>query len=125
MRRLEPLSGFPEWLPEQRLVELGVLDAIRQQIESTSRWWKSICRLSILAGTQTIFLIVRRTRGGEQRAGAGIVAGVGLYRVQLRRARDQWCASLARQWCVAAQHSRCIQLATLFDADCPNSARMF
>jgi len=33
MKRVEPLSGFPEWLPEQRLVELAVLDAIRRQFE--------------------------------------------------------------------------------------------
>jgi histidyl-tRNA synthetase len=31
--RPRPISGFPEWLPEQRLVELKWLDAIRQHFE--------------------------------------------------------------------------------------------
>ena len=29
-----PLSGFPEWLPEQRLIELSVLDHVRAAFES-------------------------------------------------------------------------------------------
>ncbi|MFZ9986940.1 MAG: histidine--tRNA ligase [Candidatus Nanopelagicales bacterium] len=33
MARPTSLSGFPEWLPEGRLVELGVLDVIRQVFE--------------------------------------------------------------------------------------------
>ncbi len=30
----KPLSGFPEWLPEQRLVELRWIDTIRRIFES-------------------------------------------------------------------------------------------
>ena len=33
MARSSGLSGFPEWLPEGRLVELGVLDVVRQVFE--------------------------------------------------------------------------------------------
>ena len=33
MARSAGLSGFPEWLPEGRLVELGVLDVVRQVFE--------------------------------------------------------------------------------------------
>ena len=33
MSRPAPLSGFPEWLPAQRLVELEVLDSIRRTFE--------------------------------------------------------------------------------------------
>ncbi len=33
MSRIFPLSGFPEWLPGQRLVELSVLDRIRTTFE--------------------------------------------------------------------------------------------
>ncbi|MFM1965900.1 MAG: hypothetical protein RL134_1625 [Actinomycetota bacterium] len=33
MGRTAGLSGFPEWLPEGRLVELGVLDVVRQVFE--------------------------------------------------------------------------------------------
>src|SRR5262245_51156764 len=31
--RPQPISGFPEWLPEQRLVELKWIDTIRQHFE--------------------------------------------------------------------------------------------
>ncbi len=33
MKKIAPISGFPEWLPEQRLVELRVIDLIREQFE--------------------------------------------------------------------------------------------
>ncbi len=33
MSKFAPISGFPEWLPEQRLVELQCLDTIRRQYE--------------------------------------------------------------------------------------------
>src|SRR2546423_14307392 len=33
MTRISPLSGFPEWLPAQRIVELTVLDRIRTTFE--------------------------------------------------------------------------------------------
>ncbi len=33
MSRVSPLSGFPEWLPGQRIVELSVLDRIRTTFE--------------------------------------------------------------------------------------------
>ncbi len=33
MARTSPLSGFPEWLPEQRLVEQQVLDTLREVFE--------------------------------------------------------------------------------------------
>jgi histidyl-tRNA synthetase len=33
MRGPQPISGFPEWLPEQRLVELELLDRIRTRFE--------------------------------------------------------------------------------------------
>ena len=33
MSRVQPLSGFPEWLPAQRIVELEVLDTVRRVFE--------------------------------------------------------------------------------------------
>jgi histidyl-tRNA synthetase len=33
MAKIRPISGFPEWLPEQRLVEQGVLDVLRRKFE--------------------------------------------------------------------------------------------
>src|SRR2546421_11994427 len=33
MTKISPISGFPEWLPGQRLVELSVLDRIRRTFE--------------------------------------------------------------------------------------------
>jgi len=34
MAKISPISGFPEWLPEQRLVEQTVLDGLRRRFES-------------------------------------------------------------------------------------------
>jgi histidyl-tRNA synthetase len=33
MAKIRPISGFPEWLPEQRLVEQDVLDGLRRKFE--------------------------------------------------------------------------------------------
>jgi histidyl-tRNA synthetase len=33
MAKIRPISGFPEWLPEQRLVEQEVLDGLRRRFE--------------------------------------------------------------------------------------------
>ena len=33
MAKITALTGFPEWLPEQRLVEQRVLDLVRQKFE--------------------------------------------------------------------------------------------
>lgn len=33
MKRIQPISGFPEWLPEQRLVEQQIMDRIRDKFE--------------------------------------------------------------------------------------------
>ena len=33
MARKASLSGFPEWLPQERLVELHVLDVLRRTFE--------------------------------------------------------------------------------------------
>src|SRR4051794_37755067 len=33
MAKMRPISGFPEWLPEQRLVEQQVLDGLRSSFE--------------------------------------------------------------------------------------------
>ena len=33
MAKARPISGFPEWLPEQRMVEQRLLDGIRRQFE--------------------------------------------------------------------------------------------
>ena len=35
MARSASLSGFPEWLPEERLVELHVLDTLRRVFEGS------------------------------------------------------------------------------------------
>ena len=33
MAKINPISGFPEWLPEERLVEQEVLDGLRDKFE--------------------------------------------------------------------------------------------
>src|SRR5690606_38567601 len=33
MAKITPLTGFPEWLPEQRLVEQRVIDDVRRKFE--------------------------------------------------------------------------------------------
>ena len=33
MSKFAPISGFPEWLPEQRLLEQQCMDTIRRQYE--------------------------------------------------------------------------------------------
>jgi histidyl-tRNA synthetase len=33
MAKIRPISGFPEWLPEQRLVEQSILDGLRSRFE--------------------------------------------------------------------------------------------
>ena len=33
MSKFAPISGFPEWLPEQRMFELQCLDTIRREYE--------------------------------------------------------------------------------------------
>ena len=33
MAKIAPLSGFPEWLPAERLIELDVLDTVRRVFE--------------------------------------------------------------------------------------------
>ena len=33
MSRVSALSGFPEWLPQERIVEQHVLDGVRREFE--------------------------------------------------------------------------------------------
>src|ERR671926_1864170 len=33
MAKINPISGFPEWLPDQRMIELRVLDRLRATFE--------------------------------------------------------------------------------------------
>ena len=37
MARIAPLSGFPEWLPTQRVVEQYVLDTLREVVDERGR----------------------------------------------------------------------------------------
>jgi histidyl-tRNA synthetase len=33
MQQVQPISGFPEWLPAERLLEQELLDSLRRQFE--------------------------------------------------------------------------------------------
>ncbi|MDQ3740621.1 MAG: histidine--tRNA ligase [Actinomycetota bacterium] len=71
MAKARPISGFPEWLPEQRLVEQRLLDAIRTQFELfgftpiETRAVEPLDQLLAKGETDKEIYTLRRLQGGE------------------------------------------------------------
>jgi histidyl-tRNA synthetase len=69
--KARPISGFPEWLPEQRLVELRLLDVIRRQFELfgfapiETRSVEPLDQLLAKGETDKEIYTLRRLQGGE------------------------------------------------------------
>src|SRR5918997_6378842 len=79
MAKARPISGFPEWLPEQRLVELRLLDGIRRQFELfgfapiETRAVEPLDQLLAKGETDKEIYTLRRLQGGEdERAELGL-----------------------------------------------------
>ena len=79
MARARAISGFPEWLPEQRLVELRLLDGIRRQFELfgfapiETRSVEPIEQLLAKGETDKEIYTLRRLQGGDdERAELGL-----------------------------------------------------
>jgi histidyl-tRNA synthetase len=75
--RIAPLSGFPEWLPGQRIVEQHVLDVLREVFELhgfASVETRSVEPLEQMLRKGEIdkeVYVLRRLQAGEQETGAG------------------------------------------------------
>ncbi|HEX8122515.1 MAG TPA: histidine--tRNA ligase [Solirubrobacteraceae bacterium] len=71
MAKARPISGFPEWLPEQRLVELRLLDEIRRQFELfgfapiETRSVEPLDQLLAKGETDKEIYTLRRLQGGD------------------------------------------------------------
>jgi histidyl-tRNA synthetase len=79
MAKARAISGFPEWLPEQRLVELRLLDGIREQFELfgfapiETRAVEPLDQLLAKGETSKEVYTLRRLQGGEdERAELGL-----------------------------------------------------
>ena len=71
MAKARAISGFPEWLPEQRIVELRLLDGIRRQFELfgfapiETRAAEPLDQLLAKGETDKEIYTLRRLQGGE------------------------------------------------------------
>lgn len=79
MAKISPISGFPEWLPEQRLVEQAFLDAIRDRFESygftpiETRAVEPLDQLLRKGETdQEVYILRRLQEEGSKDAGLGL-----------------------------------------------------
>src|SRR3712207_7910245 len=79
MAKARAISGFPEWLPEQRMVELRLLDGIRRQFELfgfapiETRAVEPLDQLLAKGETDKEIYTLRRLQGGEdERAELGL-----------------------------------------------------
>jgi histidyl-tRNA synthetase len=79
MAKARPISGFPEWLPEQRMVEQRLLDGIRRQFELfgfapiETRSVEPLDQLLAKGETDKEIYTLRRLQGGEdERAELGL-----------------------------------------------------
>ena len=82
MSKIAPLSGFPEWLPAQRIVELSVLDRIRHTFELygfaslETRAVEPLDQLLRKGETSKEVYVVRRLQGDHAQ---GDEVGLGLH----------------------------------------------
>jgi histidyl-tRNA synthetase len=71
MAKARAISGFPEWLPEQRIVEQRLLDGIRRQFELfgfapiETRAVEPLDQLLAKGETDKEIYTLRRLQGGE------------------------------------------------------------
>ena len=78
MARARPISGFPEWLPEQRIVELRLLDEIRRQFELfgfapiETRAVEPLDQLLAKGETDKEIYTLRRLQAEEDDEGSGL-----------------------------------------------------
>jgi histidyl-tRNA synthetase len=86
MARPTPLSGFPEWLPDGRLVEQHVLDTLRRTFELhgfsgiETRAVEPLDQLLRKGETSKEVYVLRRLQeAGEEGSAAGKDAGLGLH----------------------------------------------
>src|SRR5256714_12544039 len=76
MSKINPISGFPEWLPAQRIVELTVLDRIRRTFELygfapvETRAVEPLDQLLRKGDTSKEVYLLRRLQEAEEAAGA-------------------------------------------------------
>jgi len=85
MARPTPLSGFPEWLPEGRVVEQHVLDTLRRTFELhgfagiETRAVEPLDQLLRKGETSKEIYVLRRLQEQEADEGRGEQAGLGLH----------------------------------------------
>jgi histidyl-tRNA synthetase len=78
MAKINPISGFPEWLPEQRLVEQAVLDRIRRTFELygfaplETRAVEPLDQLLSKGETSKEVYLLRRLQGGADDGDLGL-----------------------------------------------------
>jgi histidyl-tRNA synthetase len=78
MSKINPISGFPEWLPAQRIVELTVLDRIRRTFELygfaplETRAVEPLEQLLSKGDTSKEVYLLRRLQGGEDDTELGL-----------------------------------------------------
>lgn len=71
MSKIAPISGFPEWLPEQRMIEQRVLDTIRAKFESfgfapiETRAVEPLEQLLAKGETDKEIYVLRRLQAGD------------------------------------------------------------
>jgi histidyl-tRNA synthetase len=85
MARIAPLSGFPEWLPSQRMIEQYVIDHVRATFELygfapvETRAVEPVDRLLQKGETSNEIYLLHRLQGGDSGAGQGEDAALGLH----------------------------------------------
>ncbi len=78
MAKPTPISGFPEWLPEQRLVELHALDTLRARFESfgfaplETRAVEPLDQLLAKGETDQEIYVLRRLHAADDEGDAGL-----------------------------------------------------
>ncbi len=81
MSKINPISGFPEWLPAQRIIEQRVLDDLRARFESygyasiETRAVEPLERLQAKGETDKEIYVLRRLQAAE----GGSDSGLGLH----------------------------------------------
>ncbi len=100
MAKITPISGFPEWLPEQRMVEQAVLDDLRARFESygfapiETRAVEPMEHLLAKGETDKEIYVLRRLQADE----SGGDSGLGLHfdlTIPLARYVEQFRGQLA------------------------------
>ncbi len=100
MAKITPISGFPEWLPEQRIVEQSVLDGLRRRFELygfasvETRAVEPLERLLAKGETDQEIYVLRRLHAQDADGDAGLGLHFDLT-VPLARYVEQFRGQLA------------------------------